>query len=101
MDADLIEQLSDKVHQGWEAEKIKQGFADHVIVSGCFPPYRDCHRCDLPTAKHHTDMLPYADLPEHVKEYDRATVRAVLGALDELGHRIVPASSENSETARV
>ena len=31
MDDQLIEELSDAVHQGWMAEKQRQGFADHVL----------------------------------------------------------------------
>lgn len=64
------------VHEGWAAEKIKQGFADHA--------YRDClagpncedaclHRCSIPKDKHHTDMLDFDDLAPHIQEYDWQT----------------------------
>lgn len=91
MDATLIEALSEKVHDAWMTEKLKQGFADHPLapfVDGYEEPF--CARCSLGKFKHHTDMLPYADLPEHIKEYDRVTVRAVLGAIDEAGYRLWP-----------
>lgn len=80
----LVETLSDHVHQAWMAEKLKQGFADHprsIDADG-----RGCCTNEL----HHSDMLPYADLPENVKEYDRVTVRAVLDALDKAGYRLWP-----------
>lgn len=52
-----IEGLSEAVHNAWWDEKKRQGVTDHP------------------------DMLPYADLTEEVKEYDRVTVRTVLTAL--------------------
>lgn len=92
----LVEQLSDAVHRAWMAEKQAQGFADHVY-HGVYQgdggmQLTICTRCPRGhhegTDKHHPDMLPYADLPENVKEYDRVTVRAVLLALDEAGYEI-------------
>lgn len=71
-----IEYLSNKVHDGWWAEKRSQGFhapLSHTGGSGKFEK-----RCD----KCHADMYPYDELPENVKEYDRVTVRAVLVALE-------------------
>lgn len=96
MDADLIEQLSEKVHASWMAEKVRQGFADHVWASdGERGEMRGCRVCIAGRdyfrsyAMHHTHMLPYADLPEHVREYDRVTVRAVLAAIEAAGSEIV------------
>ena len=97
---DLIETLSDYVHQAWIAEKLKQGFADHpwheaVSTDG---PMGRCDRsfgddpCWVGEAMHHTDMLPYAELPEHIKEYDRVTVRAVLEGIEKAGYRLWPQS---------
>ena len=39
--------------------------------------------CQLPEEKHHADMVPFNALPDATKDYDRATVRAVLAALIE------------------
>lgn len=101
-DSALVEQLSDKVHQAWAAEKQRQGFADHpyqgewIGNSGrawcgfVFDEHGGKRTCEEPQRLHHTDMLPYADLAENIKEYDRATVRTVLGALREAGYLIVP-----------
>jgi DNA-binding transcriptional ArsR family regulator len=93
-DSALVEQLSDKVHRAWMAEKQRQGFADHVFEprSGMVTATNLCARqdCEFSQVRHHADMLPYADLAENVKEYDRATVRTVLGALREAGYLIVP-----------
>jgi DNA-binding transcriptional ArsR family regulator len=107
MDADLLERLAEHVHKEWMAEKQRQGFADHVLVpvpcacndaEGC-PARQGCNQayCRLPAYKHHTDMLPYAELAENVKEYDRATVRGVLRALDKEGFVILQRSPDAAE----
>jgi hypothetical protein len=87
-DSALVEQLSDKVHQAWAAEKQRQGFADHPWSDSCYMVRSK--NCSIPKDKHHADMIPYADLAENVKEYDRATVRAVLDAIHQAGYLIVP-----------
>lgn len=92
--SDLIERLSDRAHQAWVAEKLQQNFADHAwsadvkhtitgVQDGVMLLRAVCQvdGCEIPKEKHHPDMRPYADLPDHVKEYDRVTVRAVLDAL--------------------
>lgn len=54
---DEFEKICEAVHNEWWEEKKRQGIDDHL------------------------DMLPYQELPENVKEYDRVTVRRVLEAL--------------------
>ena len=66
----LIELLSEKVHNAWMKEKEAQGFSYGEEYSK--------------EEKKHPDMLPYNELKEEVKEYDRATVKAVLQAQKEL-----------------
>lgn len=85
---ELIEQLSEKVHDAWWEEKRKQGFHAPLECPRRAPTNQYgkfeavCDRC-------HTDMYPYKELPENIKEYDRVTVRAVLQAIDELGIKLV------------
>ena len=67
---ELIELLSEKVHNAWMKEKEAQGFS--------YGKEYDKEK------KKHPDMLPYNELKEEVKEYDRATVKAVLQAQKEL-----------------
>ena len=38
----------------------------------------------------HPDLVPYTQLPEEEKEYDRATVVETLKAILALGYRILP-----------
>jgi len=80
-----IEKLSEEVHNSWMAEKFKQGFHSPDNCKTFNPNnmehyYRDkfekhCDKC-------HTDMYPYDELPDNIKEYDRVTVIAVLEALN-------------------
>lgn len=103
MDADTLEKIAAAVHRSWTDEKVRQGFADHVLDpkptaetftgsdGGLFiGTVTSCARCPLYQDKHHADMLPYADLAENVREYDRATVRAVLAGIEAAGLMVVP-----------
>lgn len=47
-------------------------------------PYGNGIKFQVFCDKCHTDLYPYTELPEHIKEYDRVTVRRVLQALGEL-----------------
>lgn len=88
----LVETLSDHVHQAWMAEKLNQGFADHTYSClGSAPEWcQTVSGCQRSASMHHSDMLPYAELPEHIKEYDRVTVRAVLAGIESEGYRLWP-----------
>ncbi len=94
MNVKLIEQLSEQVHNAWWREKEEQGFHAPIRCKHAKPDYvvgesearekafnRHCDKC-------HTDMYPYKELPEHVKEYDRVTVRAVLSAIKRMGYSL-------------
>lgn len=97
MDDPLIEHMAEGIHLAWMAEKHRQGYADHVyhgvyqgdggrqltICTHCPPGQHQG------TDKHHPDMLPYADLADNVKAYDRVTARAALTAVMQAGYRLV------------
>lgn len=78
---EFVERLARRVHESWMAEKQRQGYADHAHNGVLWPPSEAC--CELPIDRHHSGMRPYDRLPDHTKDYDRATVRAVLNALAE------------------
>lgn len=84
---DNVEEISDKVHQAWMKEKLSQGFhapCDCPVDDGSddsrTPGDKFTRRC----GKCHSDLYPYSELPEHIKEYDRVTVKAVLSAIEQL-----------------
>jgi hypothetical protein len=88
----LIEQLSEQVHNAWLDEKKKQGF--HAPLDCPNYVYDERHGVEVNKfSKHcskcHTDMYHYRELPENIKDYDRVTVKSVLKALNDLGYGLI------------
>lgn len=61
-----IEQVAAKVHQAWIATKLAQGITSRPSADGI------------------EQMVPYEELPEHLKELDRSTVKAVYAAIESI-----------------
>ena len=72
----LVEDLARHVHDTWAEQRIEEGWT--------YGPERD------DTAKTHPCLIPYEDLPEGEKEYDRKTALETLRATVKLGYRIKP-----------
>jgi hypothetical protein len=72
--ADVIEDLAERVHDGWAAQRISEGWSFGVT--------RDDAR------REHPGLVPYSELSEVEKEYDRITALTTLSALAELGYRV-------------
>ena len=70
----LTEQLAENNHDLWTQQRIAEGWAHG--------PERD------DTNKKHPDLVPYSDLPESEKEYDRRAAMETLKAILALGYRI-------------
>jgi 8-oxo-dGTP pyrophosphatase MutT (NUDIX family) len=79
---DLLEHLAENNHDVWAAHRIAQGWT--------FGPTRD------DTAKRHPCLVPYAQLPESEKEYDRRSAAETLKAILTLGYRIIAPMSERT-----
>lgn len=77
-----IEKLAEKVHNSWWYEKKKQGF--HAPLD-CEQWASTNNKFDKICPYCHSDMYPYEELPDNVKEYDRVTVRTVLSAIKDIG----------------
>lgn len=95
---DNIEKIAEEVHNAWMEEKLSQGFhSPNDCQSSNHESFKktdwrnqerltDLHNtkfykwCD----KCHTDLYPYEELAENIKEYDRVTVRAVISAIEKL-----------------
>ncbi len=71
---ELLEQLAENTHDVWAATRISQGWS--------FGPTRDDN------AKKHPCLIPYADLPEAEKEYDRKTAAETIKMMLSLGYTI-------------
>ena len=79
---DLLEKLAKHNHDIWAMQRLGQGWK--------FGPHRD------DAAKEHPDLVPYEELSETEKDYDRKTATEVLKAILALGYQIVkkrPAAS--------
>ena len=72
----LVEQLAENNHDHWARQRIKDGWT--------YGPQRDDAR------KTHPDLVPYGDIPESEKDYDRTSVVETLKVILTLGYQIVP-----------
>lgn len=70
----LIEALSENVHETWAKGRMDQGWT--------YGPVRDDAK------KQHPCLVPYGELPESEKAYDRDTAIGTLKAILKLGFRI-------------
>lgn len=70
----LIEDMAKNVHEVWAQNRIAEGWS--------FGPVRD------DSARKHPCLVPYEDLPESEKEYDRATSQQTLKLILKLGFEI-------------
>ncbi len=70
----LVEALAKNVHEVWAQTRIKQGWT-----------YGE-ERND--TLKQHPCLIPYEELPEEEKEYDRNTAISTLRLITRLGFKI-------------
>jgi hypothetical protein len=73
----LTEALAKNAHEVWAQERVAQGWR--------FGPARDDSR------KEHPSLIPYEQLPESEKVFDRNTAMETLKAILALGYRIVKA----------
>lgn len=73
----LTEQIAENVHEVWAKSRIEQGWTFGV-------------RNDA--KKTHPCLVPYNQLPEEEKDYDRNTALETLKLIINLGYNIIPAS---------
>jgi hypothetical protein len=75
----LIEQLASNDHDVWAKKRMDDGWR-----------HGDSRNDD---AKTHPCLIPYAQLPETEKDYDRVMVEQVVRGAVALGYRIEPRSA--------
>ena len=71
---DLIERLAEHNHDIWARQRIAEGWS--------YGPARNDQ------TKQHPDLVPYAELPDAEKEYDRKTAVGLVKAIVALGYRV-------------
>ncbi len=72
---ELIEAIAENSHDIWARQRMDDGWS--------YGPKRD------DDYKKHPDLVPYSDLSESEKEYDRKTARGILELVQRLGYKIV------------
>jgi hypothetical protein len=70
----LVEQIAKNVHEVWAKNRMDEGWT--------YGP--ECND----GLKHHPCLIPYEELPEIEKEYDRATAFGTLKLIVKLGFKI-------------
>lgn len=73
----LTELLAENAHDIWARQRMAEGWS--------YGPKRD------DAAKKHPDLVPYGDLPDSEKEYDRKAAMETLKAIIALGYKVVKA----------
>ena len=76
--ADLTELLARNTHENWARGRMAEGWT--------WGPQRDDAK------KTHPSLVPYEELPESEKDYDRTTAMETLKAILTLGYRIEKAN---------
>lgn len=71
----LIEKMAENVHEVWAKNRMAEGWT--------YGPVRD------DVLKQHPCLVPYSELPEGEKEYDRDTSQQTLKLILKLGFKIV------------
>ena len=71
---ELTERIAEQVHDVWSAGRIAEGWS--------YGEERDDRK------RTHPCLVPYAELPDGEKEYDRATALATLKLIVALGYKI-------------
>ncbi len=72
---EFIEEIAERIHNRWMSKRINEGW-----VLG-----KDRNE----VLKTHPCLIPYDELPEVEKEYDRATARETIDCLLESGYEII------------
>jgi hypothetical protein len=71
----LCEQLAKNTHEVWSANRVNDGW----MYGEARDDVKKCHPC----------LIPYEELPESEKEYDRSTAMETLKLIVKLGYQIV------------
>jgi len=83
----ITELLARNTHELWSTQRLGEGWE--------YGPQRDDAK------KQHPGLVPYEDLPESEKEYDRVISVGVIKTLLALGYRIETGEMENQATAAI
>lgn len=80
-----LERIAGSVHRVWMRGRMDEGWK--------WGPHRDDQKMENPC------IVPYEQLSETDKEYDRQTVLQTIRALLALGYQIIPGPSDDSDNS--
>lgn len=75
-----MEWIGEQIHERWAANRMRDGWEYDLNYDG--------------DQKKHPCLIPYDQLPEDEKEYDRSTARHTIQLLLHAGFQILPPSGE-------
>jgi hypothetical protein len=78
----LTEQLASNTHEVWARQRVKDGWT--------WGKARD------DAARHHPGLVPYDELDESEKQYDRIAALETLKLIQAIGYKVAPANGESS-----
>ena len=78
----LTEQLASNTHEVWARQRVKDGWT--------WGKARD------DAARHHPGLVPYDELDESEKQYDRSAALETLKLIQAIGYKVAPANGESS-----
>jgi len=81
----LLERLAANTHDVWARQRLAEGWRHG-------PERNDA-------SKEHPDLVPYDQLPEGEKEYERSTAFEAIKVILALGYRIVPPDRSRSSSS--
>jgi hypothetical protein len=81
---ELREAIAEHAHDVWAAARIKEGWT--------YGPIRDDYRQESP------DLVPYSDLPDSEKQYDRDMAMSTIKLVHKLGYDLI--KGEDTEIHR-
>jgi RyR domain len=82
---DVTERLAENAHELWAKQRIADGWK--------WGPQRDDQ------SKTHPGLVPYSDLPDGEKNYDRIVAVETLKAIMTLGYEIRPIASPDASSS--
>lgn len=79
----LAERIAKNVHDVWAQNRLNEGWSYGSVRNDAL--------------KQHPCLVPYEELPENEKEYDRATSRETLKLILKLGFTITPPETDSHQ----
>lgn len=88
---ELVEACAEAAHDAWYAEKKRRLLQLYAQGVEKHAPWQ----LSWKNERGHEQLLPWSDIPEDVREFDRIVIGAIIGVLREKGYRPAPEPASN------